>query len=67
MHVMNMKTLEEDTDLNKKIVMLGNLNELVHEDLILLVNSSSLHMVHHSNMVGSNGNLLCCTIGYELC
>ena len=33
--------LEGNDDLNKKIVKLGELNELAYEDLILLINTSS--------------------------
>ena len=33
--------LEGDEDLDKKIVKLGELNELVYKDLILLINTSS--------------------------
>ena len=33
--------LEGDDDLDKKIVKLGELNELAHEDLILSINTSS--------------------------
>ena len=33
--------LEHDIDLDKKIVKLGELNELAHKDLILLINTSS--------------------------
>ena len=33
--------LEGDDDLNKKIIKLGELNELAYEDLILSINTSS--------------------------
>ena len=33
--------LEGDTDLNKKIIKLGDLNELAYEDLILSINTCS--------------------------
>ena len=33
--------LEGDDDLNKKIVKLGEFNELAYEDLILLINARS--------------------------
>ena len=33
--------LEGDEDLDKKIVKLGELNELTYEDLVLLINTSS--------------------------
>ena len=33
--------LEGDADLNEKIIKLGELNELVYEDLILSINASS--------------------------
>ena len=33
--------LEGDTDLNKKIIKLGELNGLAYEDLILSINTSS--------------------------
>ena len=32
--------MEGDTDLNKKIIKLGELNELSHKDLILWINTS---------------------------
>ena len=34
-------SLESDMDLNKKMVKLGELNELAYEDLISLINTSS--------------------------
>ena len=36
----NKNALEGDIDLNKKIIKFGELNELAHEDLILLINTS---------------------------
>ena len=33
--------LEEDTDLNKRIIKLGELNKLAYEDLIVAINTSS--------------------------
>ena len=36
--------LEGDPDHNKKIVKLGQLNELAYEDLILFINTSSVRI-----------------------
>ena len=38
---MSTRILEGDTDLDKKIIKLGELNELAYEDLILSINNSA--------------------------
>ena len=37
----NDDTLEDDTDLDKKVIKLGELNNLTYEDLILSINTNS--------------------------